>query len=34
MPVVAEFEEFDEDLTLPVFRPIADGPTTRETEKS
>ena len=34
LPVVAEFEEFDEDLTLPVFRPVSDGPATRETRKS
>ena len=26
MPVVAEFVEFDDDLTLPVFRPASDGP--------
>ena len=34
MPVVAGFEEFDEDLTLPVFRPAPEGPATRETRKS
>ncbi len=27
MPVVAGFEEFDEELTLPVFRPAPDTPT-------
>jgi uncharacterized OB-fold protein len=34
MPVVADFVEFDEDLTLPVFRPTPDGQATRETRKS
>ena len=34
MPVVAEFVDFDEDLTLPVFRPAPDGQATRETRKS
>ncbi len=34
LPVVAEFVEFDEDLTLPVFRPATGGPATRETRKS
>jgi uncharacterized protein len=31
MPVVASFEEFDEDLTLPVFRPAPTVPATTET---
>ncbi len=30
-PVVAEFEAFDEDLTLPVFRPDPDRPATATT---
>lgn len=34
LPVVADFVEFDEDLTLPVFRPASDGQATRETRKS
>ena len=32
MPVVADFEDFDEDLTLPVFRPAADRPAAADTE--
>jgi len=31
-PVIAHFEAFDEDLTLPVFRPAPDRPATTDTE--
>jgi len=34
MPVIATFEAFDDDLTLPVFRPVTEAPATTETEKS
>ncbi len=38
MPVAVEFEEFDEDLTLPVFRPTSDAeasaPSNRKTRTS
>jgi len=34
MPVVAEFEAFDDELTLPVFRPVSASDTADETRKS
>jgi uncharacterized OB-fold protein/acyl dehydratase len=34
MPVIASFEDFDDELTLPVFRPDPDAPTADETRKS
>jgi uncharacterized OB-fold protein/acyl dehydratase len=33
LPVVADFVAFDEDLTLPVFRPAPDGQASTETRK-
>jgi uncharacterized protein len=34
MPVIADFEAFDDELTLPVFRPVSSAATTDETRKS
>jgi uncharacterized protein len=34
LPVVADFEEFDDELTLPVFRPASPAATADETRKS
>ncbi len=34
LPVVAEFEAFDDDLTLPVFRPAPVAPATPDARKS